>query len=297
MQREDALNQLRSPDLLEHGMLADQLRREKHPGDTVSYALRPPAGLSLAEAVKSAAAHGSNDISLELVAETREGTLPKLQASMVAALEQDSAIRFHDLPISKFGGLAELTTSLASLRAAGLASLVFDLYAVRPGRAGDDLRRFLATAQALDLCTRASLTIGQGESIEQRVDALSVLRSLQQEMQAFSAMQVCVHHANTPEARREEDATAVDYLTTLAVTRLFLRDFDHVQAGWSVMGPKVLELALRFGADDAGEVAWSQAGTGQPSHHGGEAELRRIIRDAGFRPVERDALFRQSLLR
>jgi len=62
------------------------------------------------------------------------------------------------------------------------------------------------------------------------------------------------------------------------------------------MGPKILELALRLGADDAGAVPWSQAGTPEPSHHGGESELRRIIRDAGFRPVERDALFRQSLL-
>ena len=297
MQRDDALHQLRSTDLLELGMLADQLRREKHPGDMVSYALAPPAGLSLDEAVKSAAAHGSSDISLELVAHIKGSTLWKLQASMLAAREQDSSIRFHDLPASQLPLLAELTASLASLRAAGLASLVFELEAVEPTGHGDDVRRFLETARSLDLSTRACLTIGQGESLEQRLDVLSVLRSLQQEMQAFSAVQVCVHHANTPEARREEDATAVDYLKTLAVARLFLSDFGHVQAAWSVMGPKVLELALRFGADDAGVVPWSQVGTGQPSHHGGEAELRRIIRDAGFRPVQRDALFRQSLLR
>jgi cyclic dehypoxanthinyl futalosine synthase len=106
-----------------------------------------------------------------------------------------------------------------------------------------------------------------------------------------------VYHAATPEARREEEATAVDYLKTLAVTRLFLDNVEHLQADWSVMGPKVLELALRFGADDAGSVPWSQAGNPEPSHHSGESELRRIIRDAGFRPVERDALFRQSMLR
>jgi cyclic dehypoxanthinyl futalosine synthase len=174
---------------------------------------------------------------------------------------------------------------------------VFELDAVEATHHADDVKRFAATAQALNLSTRASLTIGQGESIEQRLDALSLLQRLQHEMQAFTAVQLCVHHANTPEARREEDATAVDYLKTLAVTRMFLDDFDHVQTGWSVMGPKVLELALRFGADDAGVVPWSQSGTSEPSHHGGEAELRRIIRDAGFRPAERDVLFRQSLLR
>ena len=98
-------------------------------------------------------------------------------------------------------------------------------------------------------------------------------------------------------APRKGTARLMTLADVPAVARLFLGNFDHVQGGWSVMGPKVLELALRFGADDAGVVPWSQVGIGQPSHHGGEAELRRIIRDAGFRPVERDALFRQSLLR
>ena len=125
---------------------------------------------------------------------------------------------------------------------------------------------------------------------------MPIVRDLQQESNAIQAVRVCVHHAATPEARREEEATAVDYLKTLAVTRIFLDNIEHLQTDWSVMGPKVLELALRFGADDAGSVPWSQAGNPEPSHHGGESELRRIIRDAGFRPVERDALFRQSLL-
>jgi cyclic dehypoxanthinyl futalosine synthase len=129
------------------------------------------------------------------------------------------------------------------------------------------------------------------------VHTLATLRALQEESNAIQAVLLRVYHAATPEARREEEATAVDYLKTLAVARLFLDNVEHLQTDWSVMGPKVLELALRFGADDAGSVPWSQAGSPEPSHHGGESELRRIIRDAGFRPVERDAFFRQSLLR
>lgn len=278
-------------------MLADQVRHEKHPSDTVSYALCQPAGLSLEDAVKSATAHGSNDISLELTADTKELTPLKLHASMKAALERTKSLRFQDLSTSLPAQFAELTASLAMLRSAGLTSLVFELDPVESTVESDAAGRFLAAAQDLDLSIRARLTIGRGESLEQRLEALSVLRTLQQEKAVFAAVELCVRHANTPDARREEEATAVDYLKTLAVTRLFLSNFDHVQAGWPVMGPKVLELALRFGADDAGVVPWSQVGIRQPSHHGGEAELRRIIRDAGFRPVERDALFRQSLLR
>jgi cyclic dehypoxanthinyl futalosine synthase len=123
-----------------------------------------------------------------------------------------------------------------------------------------------------------------------------MLRDLQQDSHAIHVALIRVHHAASAEARREEEATAVDYLKTLAVTRLFLDNVEHIQTDWSVMGPKVLELALRFGADDAGAIPWSQSGNPGPSHHGGESELRRIIRDAGFRPVQRDALFRQSVL-
>jgi len=142
-----------------------------------------------------------------------------------------------------------------------------------------------------------SIIIGNAESLEQRIGILQMLWNLQQDSHSIQVVRVRVHHAATPAARREEEATAVDYLKTLAVTRIFLDNVEHLQTDWSVMGPKVLELALRFGADDAGAVSWSQAGNPEPSHHGGESELRRIIRDAGFRPVERDAFFRQSLLR
>jgi cyclic dehypoxanthinyl futalosine synthase len=160
-----------------------------------------------------------------------------------------------------------------------------------------DLGALFHMAGQYDLGVSVSITIGNSESLEQRINTIAMVRALQQESNAIHAVLVRIHRAATPEARREEEATAVDYLKTLAVTRLLLDNVEHLQTDWSVMGPKVLELALHFGADDAGSVPWSQAGTLEPSHHGGESELRRIIRDAGFRPVERDALFHQSLLR
>jgi cyclic dehypoxanthinyl futalosine synthase len=159
-----------------------------------------------------------------------------------------------------------------------------------------ELTGLLRTAATCGLLVSVSIIIGNAESLEQRIGVLQMLRDLQQDSHSIQVVRVRVHHAASPEARREEEATAVDYLRTLAVTRIFLDNVDHLQTDWSVMGPKILELALRFGADDAGAVPWSQAGTPEPSHHGGESELRRIIRDAGFRPVERDALFQQSLL-
>jgi cyclic dehypoxanthinyl futalosine synthase len=204
------------------------------------------------------------------------------------------------LPISCLQAVdgSALAEALRRLHQAGLRSLSANFettqtFATLSAHHGALLR----AAAECDLLVSISITIGNSESVEQRVETLAMLRAFQEESNAIQAVLLRVHHAATPEARREEEATAVDYLKTLAATRLFLDNVEHLQTDWSVMGPKVLELALRFGADDAGSVPWSQAGSPEPSHHGGESELRRIIRDAGFRPVERDALFRQSLLR
>jgi cyclic dehypoxanthinyl futalosine synthase len=292
---EDALRRLEVSDLLELGMDAGQLRREKHPQDTVTYALRPPAGLSLQEAATSALTHGHANVSLTAIAGIDDVATAALEAQMLDIRNQQPHLTFHDLPLARLGSSTKPAEELRALQTAGLRSVLLEQSAAASGNLQLH-RSLIAAIGSLGLGLRAALTIGQRESLEQRVHALSALRSLQRDSSAFTAVELRVHHATTPDARREEEATAVDYLKTLAITRLFLAEFRHVQTDWSVMGAKVLELALRFGADDAGTVSWSQTGAREPSHHGGESELRRIIRDAGFQPVERDALFRQSLL-
>jgi len=71
-----------------------------------------------------------------------------------------------------------------------------------------------------------------------------------------------------------------------------------VQASWVTQGLKVLELGLHFGGNDVGSVMLEEnvvkaAGT---SNQTTEEELRRIIRDAGFKPVQRDTLYRTMML-
>jgi cyclic dehypoxanthinyl futalosine synthase len=218
----------------------------------------------------------------------------------VAQREGLPEVTFQHLPLSMVEEAATsvlaMTQALPALQAAGLSSISLDFDPSFRPLSYEELVPLVRSAAACGLVVSASITIGNGESFEQRVGILEMLRDLQHSSPSIQAVRIRVHHAASPEARREEETTAVDYLRTLAVTRIFLDNVEHLQTDWSVMGPKVLELALRFGADDAGAVPWSQAGNPEPSHHGGESELRRIIRDAGFRPVERDALFRQSLL-
>ncbi len=77
-------------------------------------------------------------------------------------------------------------------------------------------------------------------------------------------------------------ATGVEYLKTVALSRLFLDDVPHIQGSTKLFGLKVAQVSLRFGADDL-ELAEGVVT---------EEELRRLIREAGFVPKQRDALFR-----
>ena len=293
------LDALRSSDLLEIGILANQIRRNLHPENVVTYELRGTA-TSLEQATKEAVSRGGS-VDLSQIRDAEHISLDTLEAaSLLARHTQSQEVTFHHLAISSLQAVdgSALVETLRRLHQAGLRSLSANLHTAETAAAlTAQLAGLLRAAAECDLLVSISVTIGNSESLEQRVETLAMLRAFQEEFNAIQAVLLRVHHAATPEARREEEATAVDYLKTLAATRLFLNNIEHLQTDWSVMGPKVLELALRFGADDAGAVPWSQAGSPEPSHHGGESELRRIIRDAGFRPVERDGLFRQSLLR
>lgn len=294
-----ALNALRSGDLLDLGMSANQIRHNLHPEPVVTYELCGRAA-SLEEAAREAMLHDGKSVNLTQVRDIEHNSLDALKTLLVAQRVRLSEVTFQHLPVPMMKGAGKnalaMSEALPGLQAAGLRSISLDFDPAVSFLPHEELTRLVRAAATSGLLVSVSITIGGEESLEQRIGILQMLRELQQDSHSIQVVRVRVHHASTPVARREEEATAVDYLKTLAVTRIFLHNVEHLQTDWFVMGPKVLELALRFGADDAGAVPWSQAGSPEPSHHGGESELRRIIRDAGFRPVERDALFRQSLL-
>ena len=297
--RATALDAIRSGDLLNLGILANQVRQNLHPEPVVTYELCG-RGSALEDVAREVSPNVGAIVNLEQIRDIEHYSLDALKAHLVARREQLPEITFQHLPISRLkdaaGGVPAFSEAFPDLHAAGLRSITADFYPAFDSYSHEELSRVIRAAAACSLFVCALVTIGNGESLEQRIDTLQILRDLQENSQSIHVVRVRIHHAANPEARREEEATAVDYLRMLAVTRIFLDNVEHLQTDWSVMGPKVLELALRFGADDAGAIPWSQAGSPEPSHHGGESELRRIIRDAGFRPVERDALFRQCLL-
>jgi cyclic dehypoxanthinyl futalosine synthase len=84
----------------------------------------------------------------------------------------------------------------------------------------------------------------------------------------------------------------------LAISRLFLSNFENVQSSWVTQGLKVCQLGLRFGGNDVGSVMLEEnvVRSAGVTNCTTEEELRRMIREAGFVPKRRDTLYRQLFL-
>src|SRR5437588_7565072 len=148
--------------------------------------------------------------------------------------------------------------------------------------------------------TTATMMFGVGEKHEHRLNHFQRLYGLQEETGGFTPfIPWTFQPAHTALWRRNwEEATAVAYLKNLAISRLYLSNFKNVQSSWVTQGLKVCQLGLRFGGNDVGSVMLEEnvvraAGV---SNCTTEEELRRIIRDAGFRPAQRDTLYRTYFL-
>ena len=156
------------------------------------------------------------------------------------------------------------------------------------------------TAHRLGLRTTATMMFGCGETYEHRINHLETLRQMQADTGGFTAFIPWVFQPEHTALGKKipEPATAVDYLKTVAISRLYLDTIDNVQASWLTPGIKVCQIALRFGANDVGSILIEEnvVAAAGCRNRTNEAELRRIIGDAGFIPVKRDTLYRTYFL-
>jgi cyclic dehypoxanthinyl futalosine synthase len=164
----------------------------------------------------------------------------------------------------------------------------------------DDWEEMHRVAHSLGLRTTATMMFGCGEELRHRVNHLDRLRRIQEDTGGFTAFIPWMFAAeNTALGKKVQEATAVDYLKTLAVSRLYLDNIDHIQSSWLTPGIKVCQVGLQFGADDVGSILIEEnvvfaAGVKNRTNEG---ELRRIICDAGFLPAQRDTLYRSYVLK
>ncbi len=337
-----ALDMLRSDDLIGIGMEADSLRQRLHPGNVITYQIdrninytnvcteycsfcafyRPvgsPEGYvqpleSIFHKIDETLALGGTGILMQ------GGLHPDLRMDYYESLLSSLKRRYPQLHLHCFSApeilnIAEISgltvrDTIARLRDAGLdsipgagAEILDDEVRFRIARLKCNTEEWLdvhRTAHRLGLRTTATMMFGCGESFQHRVNHFARLRQLQEETGGFTAfIPWFFQRENTSLGRFvKEEVTAIDYLKTLAVSRLYLDDVLNVQASWLTPGHKICQIALRFGANDVGSILIEEnvvyaAGCKNTSS---EEILRRLISDAGFRPFKRDTLYRTYFL-
>jgi aminodeoxyfutalosine synthase len=140
-----------------------------------------------------------------------------------------------------------------------------------------------------------TMLFGHVESLEDRVDHLRQLRNLQDETHGFVGFVPLPYQPENNEIPVQHPPTGFDTLRTVAISRIYLDNFDHITAYWIGMGLKLAQVALSYGADDLHgtiieEHIFHMAGAKSPQSQT-EAEMLKAIREAGRTPVQRNTFY------
>ena len=194
---------------------------------------------------------------------------------------------------------------LAELKAAGLDSMPGGGAEIFAKATRDKIIRGKAdAAQWLDVMreahrqgipTNATMLYGHIESVEDRVDHLVRLRDLQDETGGFVTYIPLAFQPWEAPAMNCPETTGFEDLKAIALGRLMLDNFPHIKSYWIMIGPRLAQVGLSFGADDIdGTVTEEKIAhdAGAPTAQSMTVhELVRLVREAGRRPVERDTVF------
>ncbi len=228
----------------------------------------------------------------------------------IKAVRPDVLIKaFTVVEIAHFAALEKSSTRevLNRLRTAGLDMLPgggAEIFSPRirallcPAKlSGEGWLRIAREAHELGIKSNATMLYGHLETNEERLDHMLALRELQDETQGFVCFIPLPFQPANTKVYDVEPTTGVEDLKTIAVSRLMLDNIPHLKAYWVMLTVKLAQVALNFGADDFdGTIVEEKIG-----HMAGaeseqfltRQELERIIREAGFDPVERNCFFQR----
>jgi cyclic dehypoxanthinyl futalosine synthase len=255
------------------------------------------------ERVKYAADQGATQIMIQGGVNPELG-LPWFEALFERVGRAFPNVDIHSLSVSEIVGIAKIENLsvrevLTRLKAAGMKSL--------PGAGAEILvervrKRISARkvkpqewlgvmreAQLLGMPTTATMMFGSIETPEERIEHMHVLRELQDETGGFTAF-IPWYYVPFKTPLRGKEATGLEYLRVLAVSRLYLDNFPHLQASWLTPGLKMGQMALFYGCDDMGgtiieeQVVHDAGSTNEATRR----DLEQLVITAGFVPVIRD---------
>jgi len=221
---------------------------------------------------------------------------PDIHIQAFTAVEIDYLARLSDLTLKEV---------LTLLREAGLGSLPgggAEIFSSPIRReicdkkiSGERWLEVMEIAHSIGLRSNATMLYGHIESYEDRIDHLERLRRLQDRTGGFQSFIPLSFHPLNTGIKKRGLTTGFDDLKTLAISRIFLDNFDHIKAFWIMLGEKVAQVSLNFGVDDIDGTVVEEKITHSAGAQTREAlsreELIHLIKEAGRIPVERDTLY------
>lgn len=153
----------------------------------------------------------------------------------------------------------------------------------------DDWLHVMECAHSIGMESTATMVIGFGETMAQRVEHMERIRQLQDRTGGFRAFITWTFQPGNTELGGEK-TSGWDYMRTLAMTRLYMDNVAHIQGSWVTQGERIGQLTLGFGADDLGSIMLEEnvvraAGT---AYDMSINKMAQLIRGAGKRPAQRD---------
>jgi cyclic dehypoxanthinyl futalosine synthase len=319
----DLLDFYTNAPLLELGGEADRVRQEMHPEDVVTFIVdrninytnvcvadcgfcafyrRPkhPEGYTLSyeqigQKIEETKALGGVQILIPF----------DWYLGLLRYIKTYHPIHIHGFSPSEIDFFAKLyrmdaRTVIRELQSAGLDSVpggggeilvqrVRDLVA-RKKAGADRWLEIMEIAHQEGMKTSVTMMYGIGETLAERLEHLERVRSVQARTGGFTAF-ICwpLQPENTPTMSHMQKTDAVDYLRTVAISRIALDNVPNLQASWVTMGLKIGQLALRFGCNDFGSLMIEEnvVSAANTTHRTTVEEMERLIRDAGFTPARR----------
>jgi aminodeoxyfutalosine synthase len=159
------------------------------------------------------------------------------------------------------------------------------------------------TAHNAGILSNATMLYGHVEQYSHRIDHLMRLRDLQDETRGFNAFIPLKYRSTNNRLSHLGEVMSIEDMKNFAVSRLFLDNIPHIKAYWPMLGKDMAQMALTFGADDMDGTIddttkiYSMAGATDQRPEMTIAEMKKIISDAGYKPVERDSLYRNQVAR
>ncbi len=138
--------------------------------------------------------------------------------------------------------------------------------------------------------TSVTMMYGLGETLEERIEHLTRVREVQARTNGFTAF-ICwpLQPENTPTMSHQPKTDAVEYLRTVAISRIVLDNVPNLQSSWVTMGMKVGQVALRFGCNDFGSLMIEEnvVSAANTTFRTTTDEMERLIQEAGFTAARR----------